>query len=53
LPSVGKFHSEPPFTSLDYPVGARERRRRHFEPERERHAAAAQPNSVMNSRRFN
>src|SRR5262249_48944120 len=30
----GKFHFEPPFTSLDHLVRAREQRRRHFEAER-------------------
>jgi len=35
LPTVGKFHSEPPsrFTSFDHFVGAREQRRRNFEAE--------------------
>jgi hypothetical protein len=32
--SAGKFHFEPPFTSFDHLVGARERRRRHAEAKR-------------------
>src|SRR5262249_44046651 len=33
LPSVGKFHFEPPFTSLDHLIHGGEKLRRHFEAE--------------------
>jgi hypothetical protein len=32
--SAGKFHFEPPFTSFDHLIGAREQRRRPIEVER-------------------
>src|SRR5262249_47428470 len=34
FPTVGKFHSEPPFTSFDHLVGNGEQLRRNFKAER-------------------
>jgi len=60
LPSVGKFHFEPPFTSLDDLVGSGEQTGKTGDkpkPDRilanaeDGHTAAAPPSSGMNARR--